>query len=93
MTEVEAVGRRTHLRDDLRKTRRYWELKEEAEHRESGNESLSIEHKEEIHPFFHKYTDLLISSILNNKAGILSNPEQIFKIKLYCCFVHLDLAL
>jgi hypothetical protein len=31
MTEVNGVGRRrTQLLDDLRKRRRYWELKEEA---------------------------------------------------------------
>ena len=30
-----------------------------------GNDSLSIEHKEEIH-IFHKSMDMLISSILNN---------------------------
>jgi hypothetical protein len=34
MTEVKGVGRRrTHLLDDLRNRRRYWELKEEAEDR------------------------------------------------------------
>jgi hypothetical protein len=31
-----------------------------------GNDILSIEHKEEIQVIFHKYMDLLISSILNN---------------------------
>ena len=32
MTEVNGIGgRRTHLLDDLRNRRRYWELKEEAE--------------------------------------------------------------
>ena len=31
MAEVKGVGRRTQLLDDLRKIRRYWELKEEAE--------------------------------------------------------------
>jgi hypothetical protein len=36
MTEVKGVGRRrTQLLDDLRNRRRYWELKEEAEDRES----------------------------------------------------------
>ena len=33
-----------------------------------GNDSLSIEHKEEIH-IFHKSTDLLIGDILNNNKG------------------------
>ena len=34
MMEVKGVGRRrTHLLDDLRNRRRYWELKEEAEDR------------------------------------------------------------
>ena len=34
MTEVKGVGRRrTQLLDELRKRRRYWELKEEAEDR------------------------------------------------------------
>ena len=46
MTEVKGVGRRrTQLLDDLRNRRRYWELKEEAEDRKGGNDSLSIEHK------------------------------------------------
>ena len=36
MTEVKGVGRRkTQVLDDLRNRRRYWELKEEAEDRES----------------------------------------------------------
>ena len=35
MTEVKEIGkRRTQLLDDLKKRRRYWELKEEAENRE-----------------------------------------------------------
>ena len=35
MTELKGVGRiRTHVLDDLRNRRRYWELKEEAEDRE-----------------------------------------------------------
>ena len=46
MTEVKGVGRRTQLLGDLRNRRRYWELKEEAEDRKSGKDSLSIEHKE-----------------------------------------------
>ena len=31
-----------------------------------GNDSLSIEHKDELQIIFHKFMDLLISSILNN---------------------------
>ena len=43
MTEIKGVERRIiQLLDDLRKRRRYWELKEEAE---DGDDSLSIEHK------------------------------------------------
>ena len=46
MTEVKGVGRRrTQLLDDLSNRRRYWELKEEAEDRKDGDDSLSIEHK------------------------------------------------
>ena len=33
MTEVKGVGTRTELLDDLRKRRRYWELKKEVEDR------------------------------------------------------------
>ena len=44
MMEVKGEGRRRiHLLDDLRKKRRYWELKKEAE--DDGDDSLSIEHK------------------------------------------------
>ena len=51
-TEVKGVGgRRTQLFDDLRNRKRYWELKEEAEDRNRRNDSLAIEHKEEIHIF------------------------------------------
>ena len=39
--------KRTQLLDVLR-NRKYWELKEEAEDRGGGGDSLSIEHKEEI---------------------------------------------
>jgi len=43
---VKGVGRRrTQLLDDLRNRRRYWELKEEAEDRKDGDDSLLIEHK------------------------------------------------
>ena len=41
MTEVKGAGRiRTQFLDDLRNRRRYWELKEEAEDRKDGNDSL-----------------------------------------------------
>ena len=47
MTEMKGVGRRrTQLLDDLRNRRRYWELKEEAEDRKNGDDSLSIKQKE-----------------------------------------------
>ena len=49
MMEVKGVGRRrTQLLDDLRKGRRYWELKEEAEDQNDGNNTLSIGQNEEI---------------------------------------------
>ena len=35
-----------------------------------GNDSLPIEHKEEIQVIFHKSMDLLISSIINNNNNI-----------------------
>ena len=56
MPEENGVGR-TQLLDYLRHRRRYWELKEEAE---DGNDSLSIEHKEETHVIFQKCVDLLV---------------------------------
>jgi hypothetical protein len=54
----------------LRSRRRYWELKEEAEDRKSGNNSLSHKHKEEIQVIFHKSMGLLIGSILNKNNYI-----------------------
>ena len=72
VTEVKGARRRrrrTHLLDDLKNRRRHGELKEDAEDRKKdGNDSLSIEHKEEIQVIFHKSIDLLISSILNSMA-------------------------
>jgi hypothetical protein len=60
MAEVKGVEtRRTQLHDYSRNRRRYFELKEEAEDRKNGNNSLSIKHKEEV----HKSMDLLINSI------------------------------
>jgi hypothetical protein len=45
-TRVKGVGRiRTKLLDNLRNRRRYWKLKEVAEDRKDGGDSLSIEHK------------------------------------------------
>ena len=38
---------------------------------EGINDSLSIEHKEEIPVIFHKSMDLLISSILNGSFAII----------------------
>ena len=58
MTKEKGVGRRTQFLDDLKKRRRYWELRIEKD----GNNK----HKEEIEINFHKLIDLPISSILNN---------------------------
>ena len=45
---MQGVGRRrrrgTQLLVNVRNRRRYWELKEDAEDREGGNDSLSHEH-------------------------------------------------
>ena len=53
MTEVKEVRRRrrtrTELLDDLRNRRRYWELKRKLKIQKDGNDSLSIEHTEEMH--------------------------------------------
>ena len=38
-----------------------------------GDDSLSIEHKEEIKVIFHKSMDLLISSILNDNNNNNNN--------------------
>ena len=49
------VGRRiTQLFDDLRSRRGYWELKEEAQNRKGGNDSLLNERKEEIQVIFYE---------------------------------------
>ena len=64
MTVMKRIGRRRRRRIqflDLRNRKIYWELKEEAEDKKDGNDSLSIEHKEEIKVIFHKSMDLLIS--------------------------------
>jgi hypothetical protein len=42
------VLRRNYLLHDLRNRRRYWEPKGEAEDRKNVNDSLSVEHKQEI---------------------------------------------
>ena len=53
--------------------RKFWELKEESENRKKdGNESLLIEHNEEIQVIFLKSLDLPISSILNNSMSMVS---------------------
>ena len=70
--EVKGVGRRrTQLLDDLRDRRTYWELKEEAEDRKDGDDSLSIDHK-----YLSKSLDLLISSILNNNNNNYNNNSS-----------------
>jgi hypothetical protein len=49
MMDVKRVdGRRKQLLDDLRNRRKYWKVKEGAEDRKGGNESLLHEHMEEI---------------------------------------------
>ena len=49
MMPLKGVGRkRTLFIDDLKKRRRYWELKEEAKIEGGENESLSYGHKEGI---------------------------------------------
>ena len=63
---MKGVGRRrTQLLDFLRNIRRYWELKEETEDRKKKMETTvyqsNIRKKIDI---FHKFMDLLISSIL-----------------------------
>ena len=52
MKRIKGVGRRTEFLDGLRKIRRYWELNEGAEARESGKDNLSYEHKEEMQIIF-----------------------------------------
>ena len=52
MTEVKEVGKGIQPIDDLKNGRRYWELKEETEDKKAGDNSLSIEHKEEIKVIF-----------------------------------------
>ena len=69
MAELKGVGgRRTQVLDDLRNRRRYLDLKDEAEDRKGGNDSLSHEHKEKIQLIFHKSMNLLKGSIFNNKT-------------------------
>ena len=67
MIEVKGIGRRrrTQLLDDLGNRRIYWELKEAAKDKKDGNDSLSIEHKDEMQFISYKFKDLLISSMLN----------------------------
>ena len=64
MAEAKRVGRRIiQLLVDLRNRKRYWELKEEAENRKGGNDSLSHEGKKEIKVIYHKSMYLLTSNI------------------------------
>ena len=60
MTEIKEIGRRTQY--DLQNRRRHWELKEEIE--EDGNDSLSLEHMDQIQITFHKSKDMIISNII-----------------------------
>ena len=72
MTEVKGLGRRriTQLLDGLR-NRRHWELRRKLKIEIGGNESLSHEHKEEIHILL-KSMDLLIRSTLHNNNNNVS---------------------
>ena len=65
MIEVKGVGRRTQIPDDLR-NRRCWKLEKEAKDRKRWKVHLSYVYKQEIKVIFHKSTDQLISSMLNN---------------------------
>ena len=89
MTEVKGIGRRIELLVDLRNRIRYRELKEEAEYLKDGNDSLPIEHKQEIQVIFHKSMNLLISSILNNNNNNNNNnnvqPQKVTKVTAHMC--------
>ena len=70
MTEEKGVGRRrkrrriAYILDDLRNRRRYWELKKKLKIEKDGNDSLPIEHKDEIKAILHESLGLIIRSIL-----------------------------
>ena len=68
MTEVERVGRRTQLLDDLRNRRRHWELKIET-----LETRVYHEHKKEIQVIFRKSKDLLTNSIRDAHRNTLHN--------------------
>ena len=54
------------------------------------NDSLSIEHKEEIQVIFPESMDLLISSILNdNDINNNNNNNNNNNIYFKCCWMHL----
>jgi hypothetical protein len=54
---MKIAGRtKTQLLDNLR-NKRHWEVKEKLKIKIHGNNSLSIEHKEEIQVIFHKAND------------------------------------
>ena len=62
---MKGVGRRiAQLVDNLIHRRRYWVLKGKLKIEKGGNESLSIEHKDEIQVIFHKSMDWLIRACL-----------------------------
>ena len=53
MREMKGIERaRSQLFDDLRNSRRYWEVNKEAEDKNIWKRQLSIEHKEEIQVIF-----------------------------------------
>jgi hypothetical protein len=66
MTEVKGVRRRIHILSDLRNRRIYCKLKRKLKIEKYGNDSLSMDHQEEIQVIFHNSKDLPISTILDN---------------------------
>ena len=69
------VGRkRTQLLDYLR-NRRYWELKEKVEDKKWWKQQFIIEYREEIEVIFHKFMDVLTSSI-NSKDDNNNNNNN-----------------
>ena len=63
---MKGVGRRTQLLDDLRNRIIFWEVKEEAEYQKRWKRPFI--NKEQTQVIFHKFMDMLISSILNNNS-------------------------
>jgi len=75
----------------LRNRRRYWELTEELKIEINGNDSLSIENREEIY-VFPKCIDLLISSMpnnTNNKRDENGEWRRLHNENFTCYTVHL----